>query len=141
MTPPNGGASSNAIVYLSLLVSQIIIGALLYGLSTPQSNYIQESTLVLGVAWHRLVVGFLLIFAILTAVYLRSQLAQRQEKPDAATVKNTQLIAWLLLEMANIATVVLASLQHDRQLFLVFFVGLMAFAWMRPATWLYNSGS
>ncbi len=44
-------------------------------------------------------------------------------------------MAWALVEGVNFIALILAFLNHDRMLFLAFALGLLAFVWLRPATW------
>lgn len=88
-----------------------------------------------GLQTWQLVACALLLFAVLTAAYLRGRLVQSATRPDGQKVATTALVAWALMEGANLATVILAYRHNDTSLYLAFVVGLLAFVWLRPATW------
>lgn len=124
------------VIYIALLVGQIAVGAILYFLLSSQSTIEQASGAVTyGLQSWQLIACALLLFAILTAAYLRARLSQSASKPDVQKVATTAVIAWALVEGANLATVILAYLNDDASLLLAFVVGLLAFLWLRPGSW------
>ncbi len=135
MIPTNPNTTLPAI-YLSLLVGQIAIGTILYWLSA-QSNPPgpQPDVTASGLSIYQVIGPILLLFAILTAAYLRGRLVQKVEKTDPQAVARAAILSWALVEGANLATVIMAYLQDDARLFVVFVAGMLAFVWLRPATW------
>ncbi len=135
MIPTNPNTTLPAI-YLSLLVGQIAIGIILYWLSA-QSNPPgpQPDVTASGLSIYQVIGPILLLFAILTAAYLRGRLVQKVEKTDPQAVARAAILSWALVEGANLATVIMAYLQDDARLFVVFVAGMLAFVWLRPATW------
>ncbi|RMD74022.1 MAG: hypothetical protein D6818_03800 [Bacteroidetes bacterium] len=122
-------------VYASLLLGQVAIGAILYFLSSQSTTEQAPASVMTGLQTWQLVACALLLFAVLTAAYLRGRLVQSATRPDGQKVATTALVAWALMEGANLATVILAYRHNDTSLYLAFVVGLLAFVWLRPATW------
>ena len=123
-------------IYLSLLVGQIAIGAIFYWLSAQSSPPgPQPEVTASRLSLYQLIGPILLLFAILTAAYLRGRLVQKVEKPDPQAVARVAILSWALVEGANLATVIMAYQQDDARLFVVFVAGMLAFVWLRPATW------